>query len=40
MGRLDDIEGVIGPHQRAGRFNEFHGTVVSLAATIARTVGM
>jgi hypothetical protein len=40
MGRLDDIDGVIGPHQRAGRFNEFHGTVVSLAATIARTVGM
>jgi hypothetical protein len=39
MGRLDDIDGVIGPHQRAGRFNEFHCTVVSLAATIARTVG-
>ena len=32
--------GVIGPHQRADRFNEFHGTVVSLAATIARAVGM
>ena len=29
IGRLDDIEGVIGPHQRAGRFNEFHGTVVA-----------
>jgi amidase len=40
MGRLDDIDGVIGPHQRAGRFNEFHCAVVSLATTIARTVGM
>ena len=40
MGRLDDIDGVIGPHQRAGRFNEFHCAVMSLATTIARTVGM
>jgi hypothetical protein len=40
MGRLDDIDGVIGRHQRAGRFNEFHCAVVSLATTIARTVGM
>ena len=40
MGCLDEIDGVIGPHQRAGRFNEFRCAVVSLATTIARTVGM